>query len=722
MNVSRKIIFSLLISALIFAVLAAAAFTGFFDLVETRFYNPRMLKSLNREVLQDAGVVGALLDELRSRFTIVMKEEAVRRSFLPDKLEEDTLERGRIFSALLNSLPTLRSVRFVDAGGSRIHFSTLAEDVFRQDGSSPVYRSYRDCPDVLSYADVEAAEGEDPRLIFDGPGERLIFSYPFTDTLDVYRGSALFTFSVRVVAERMVQEGRIQVGEDVSVVSFPGGFLLGLPALDKEILKNQAALAWEKGNPGFFVLDGENPESLILVSAAYRARDLEGRAGGPGPETVFVGRLVRESIFAFPPPMKFVLLVSLFLTVFLLVFLLFNLRQDRAMVISSRLSRLQDGLFQRYREQKGMDWKHWARELEQRRGEIRAELKRDLSGGKKNSPVQGELDALIDRSWDEVVAAIGSYPAAGPGEEELRAIIADVLRRSGDLPPERAGEGPPVTSRAINLTDSLTDNRDGIGELEGSDLEVEPEILEELEAAEEPAGNSRELPGLAEAEEAEVLEELEDLEEVVEGKTGEIVVTPAAFAAGPEAELEPLEEASDSRAPAQEEDLDTLASEIEFSPETESEEKEGEIPAFDLASPFDSLSFESPSFSRDGGKEFSGDEGEADGLSAGDKPADLGEGAKKKHRIDGPREESGLTEITGDGGLPFIYQPFLFRGNVKPLPLRPLEDQDAEPIREQNGLHLVNSDILDPKLETADHLDPKFLRLVKSIMANKTAD
>ncbi|MDR3174159.1 MAG: hypothetical protein LBU19_07915 [Treponema sp.] len=722
MNVPRKIIFSLLISALIFAIFAAAAFTGLFDVVETRFYNPQLVRGLNREVMEDAKVIGGLLGELRNRFIVVIGEGAVRRSFLPDRAEEDILERSRIFGSLLSSLPGLRSVRFVDAGGSRIHFSTLAEDLSRQDGSSPAYRGYQDCPGVLPYNEVEAVEA--PRLIFDGPGERLIFSYPFTDTLDVYRGSALFTFSVRAVAERMVQEGRIQIGEDVSVVSSPGGFLLGLPAVGIESLKSQAAAVWEKGIPNPAVLDGDDSESLALISAGYG--NAEGSPAGRGPEAggIFVGRLVGERLFIFSPLMRFVLLGSFFLTLFLLVFLLFNLRQDSVAVINSRLNRLRTGLFQQYHEQKRpADWKHWVRELEQRRGEVRAEIKRDLPREKSNSAVQAKIDALIDRSWDEVVDAIGKYPPGGLDEEELRAVIADVLRRAGSLPPEISPPPGPAGIEGPALDKSNPDSPN----FSGLTLETEPELLEELEAAgeveEEPAGNVRELAGddgkgfstgLAEAEDAEVLEELEELEEVEELKkpekpknedksSGEIVITPAAFEA--EADLEPLDP------PMTGEDLDALASRIEFGPG--GEDAGGEVPQLDLSSPFASLSFESPDFSVGNGVELSsGDE-------KPDPNGDPEEKAKKKFQIDGDREDPGLTEITGDGGLPFIYQPFLFRANNKPQSLRPLEDQPGELIREMDGIHLVNSDILDPKLETADRLDPKFLRLVESILAKK---
>ena len=62
MSIPRKIIFSLLISVVVFVFFAAAAFTGLFDLVEARFYNPRILRGLNREIEEDARVIGALLD------------------------------------------------------------------------------------------------------------------------------------------------------------------------------------------------------------------------------------------------------------------------------------------------------------------------------------------------------------------------------------------------------------------------------------------------------------------------------------------------------------------------------------------------------------------------------------------------------------------------------------------------------------------------------------
>jgi hypothetical protein len=198
--------------------------------------------------------------------------------------------------------------------------------------------------------------------------------------------------------------------------------------------------------------------------------------------------------------------------------------------------------------------------------------------------------------------------------------------------------------------------------------------------------------GLVEAEDEKMPEELNESKEPGKGESSDKTVI-----ALEKADVKPPE---NSPAPQTLEDLDAIASQIEFGLEEEAGD-EGEVLHLDMSSPFDSLSFESPDFS--GAKEPD--------------PGDQ-ETRKKTHQPAGVREEPGLEEIGGEGGIPFIYRPFLFREN-KPLWLRPLEDQPVEPVREQDGIHMVNSDILDPKLETIDHLDPKFLRLVESILAKK---
>ncbi|MDR0669166.1 MAG: hypothetical protein LBF95_03705 [Treponema sp.] len=672
MNLPQRTIVSLTISVIIFAAFSLLAFTNVFDLVETRFYSPRIVRTLNHEVEDFTKTIADLLDDLRDRFAGTLENEAVQRSFLPNQEAEDIFERSRLYGLLMNSLPGLRTIRFVDAGGSRIHFSTLADDVLTQTGSSLSYRSYRDCPEVLPYTEVETPEGQPFRIIFNSSEEQLIFSYPFSDSLDVYRGSALFTLSVQGFTGPLIRQGQLKVGESIAVVDSPNGFLLGLPAAETGNLKREAAAAWQEDLFTLFIPDYAEVEPLTLVSAKSESG-------------FFVGRLVQENVLVLPPTMRFILLASFFLTTFLVVFLVFNLRQDSLTVIRTRLKQLQISLIRQYYDTKGdMDWRHWIRELEQRREDVRLEIKRGLPQGKNR-----DIDALIDRSWDELIAL--TRPSVEFDEEKIRSLVRKTLQETA--PDQDTAGASPLTAVSVLP-------------LAGRSAEPEGE-LEELEGLEE----IEELPAAVEAEETDVVEHVGGKDSGAESRPtpGETIVTPEAFETvnGDETvtELEPLEEAP---APVTEEDLATLASRIEFGPDLSenamvlSTPDNAEAPrgegTMDLSSPFDTLSFETPDFT-----------------TSPDAAREAGVSDKKKQRGGG----EGLEELTETGGLPLVYQPFQFRENKKPAILRPLPEPGEGPIQEHDGIHLINSDILDPTLETTRKLDPKFLHLVESIIGRE---
>ncbi|MDR2158682.1 MAG: hypothetical protein LBP23_01300, partial [Treponema sp.] len=227
-TVSQKAALSLLISVFLFAGFAVLAFTGLFDLVEARFYNPSVMKSLSREIEEDTGAIQNFFAELESRFSEALREEAVRRSFLPNQSAEDIFERSRRFGVLMETLGGLQSVRFVDEGGLRIHYSTRPQDILNQDRLSVAYRNYDSIPDTLPYDQVAVQALGSVKYTLDGIGDRIILSFPFYDSFEVYRGTALFSLSGRAIAERLVSTGRIKVGDDVSVIPEPPGIVTGV--------------------------------------------------------------------------------------------------------------------------------------------------------------------------------------------------------------------------------------------------------------------------------------------------------------------------------------------------------------------------------------------------------------------------------------------------------------------------------------------------------------
>jgi hypothetical protein len=415
--ISRKAALSLLISILLFAGFTVLSFTGIFNLIEARFYNPSITRALTLEANSDAETIDEYIDTLQNRFAATLTNDAVQQSFLPTQSAGGIAERSQLYGTLLESLGGLQSVRFIDSGGSRIHYSSYASDILRQDQQSIAYRNYADCAGYIPYATVEVPNQGSPRILMEEAGERILFSYPFYDSFEVYRGTALFSLSVRAITERLVGAGRIKVGEDVSVIAEPRGIVSGLPRAGRNALLSLIASVWGDGILSPSALNSTVTEThLTLISAKT----------GQG---IYIGRLVDESLLVFPQAMKIIILISFLLTVYLIIFLLFNLRQDTITIIQSRLKRLQVNLIEEYYEHKGdVDWKQ---ELEQRREDVRAELKRGIKikPGTANSE---NIDTFIDKSWDELVMAIGGRVerrgGAGIDEEKLRSILTRILQ------------------------------------------------------------------------------------------------------------------------------------------------------------------------------------------------------------------------------------------------------------------------------------------------------
>jgi hypothetical protein len=497
--------------------LTVLAFTGLFDLVEARFYNPSITNSLTKKIEGDAESIGRFLSELQDRFSATLQEAPVKRSFLPNQSREDIFERSRIYGILMESLGGLQSVRFIDVGGIRLHYSTSAQDILRQDGLSIAYRNYTDDASRLPYEEITAEDREGGRLILDEGGERILFSLPFYDSFDVYRGTALFTLSVRTVAERLISEGRITVGEYISLLGNPQGILIGLPPSSAEALLPRIASVWEEGLLSLTSMDSVNSGALALISS---------KTG----QNIFVGHLIHEAVFVFPQVMKIILLASIFLTLYLTIFLFFNLRQDSMTLVQNRLKRLQISLIEQYYERKGeMDWGRWRRELEQRRDEIRSELKQGIKA-KPDKQGVNDIDVLIDKSWDELLTVIGGRRdnvTANIDEEKLQNILNRILAASGNQAPQvkaPAPQAPAAASRAeAEELETLEDVEpvDDVEALEEAESVDDVEALEEAEPVDdvEALEEAEPVDDVEALEEAEALEEVEPVEEALEEVT-----------------------------------------------------------------------------------------------------------------------------------------------------------------------------------------------------------
>ncbi|MDR2070154.1 MAG: cache domain-containing protein [Treponema sp.] len=680
MPVSNKILISLIAAIILIALFMILAYTGFFDPAAAGFYNPSIIKTIRREIEQDTGAVQDFLWELQDRFYATLREPAVRRSFLPNQSAGDIQERSRLYGLLMDTQQGLQGVRFIDPGGARIHYSTYSQDMPGQNRGFASYRNYNSSGEEMPFEALAAPSGGEPRIIPDKKGRVLIFSLPFYDASDVYRGTALFSLAIGAVSERLASAGRIGSGEEAALLQSPAGVVLGLPNDGGERLLPAIASIWRLQ---FLNLTPLDPAETGTAPALISSRTAQG---------IYVGRLVEGAFIFFPPGMRIILVVSFFCTAYLTAFLIVNFRQDTMIIVQSRIKNLQAALIEEYHNHKGpADWSRWGQELEQRREAVRREIKRDIKG-RRRKRLDAEIDACINNAWNELTAIIRSGtapPVSGFSEARVEEIVKRVLRTAREDP----GTGPGLTENSPHQ-ETVTGTQVPQGKPPDASGRRIMAYTRKNAAKAEDAVKIRKLTSGKEGkavekdarysanpvETGEVPEELEELEEIEELE-------------GLEEPGKPVTEAQSSY-PGK--DISVLAREIEFTPLPEDETgSAGGPPLSDLeiVSPFGGM------FSdlRTGEKEDS----DAGISEKKDEPS--GRIAKAP-----PAKVSKLEILDGNYQMSLVYRPFSLE-NVLPQDLAP-----AEPvIKSRNGVNYVN--VAAVKGEKIP-LDKDFKRLVDSVL------
>ncbi|MDR2602377.1 MAG: hypothetical protein LBC53_08010 [Spirochaetaceae bacterium] len=427
MSPARKIALSLLLTVLISSCFAILAFTHIFNFLEVRFYDPAVVSRIQQEMKTNAKIIESYFTELQTLFLQTLQKPAVTESFLLDQTKESIYERSRILGSLMSSTNGFQRARFLDPSGMRIHYSTDRADVLRQDSNSIAYINYYEASGYIPLGERITSGNEfSPEIRFEESGGQILFYLPFYDALDVYRGIAVFSISASAIVDYILGyhgAATVKQGDSMSIISSPQGVVIGLPATGAAEIKSQISAVWRGGNLDFNLISSKNEDSFALIS--------EQTASG-----FYTGRLVDEKIFEFSPPMKLIVVFSAAFTMFIIFFLLFNIKQDPVVLIQTRLKALQVALIEEYYEIKGdKDWLKWQWELEQRREEILRELRRGVRV-KKGSETDAYIDSFFDKSWNDLLTAIGRREIPEKDDEKLENILNRILDATGALLPD----------------------------------------------------------------------------------------------------------------------------------------------------------------------------------------------------------------------------------------------------------------------------------------------
>ncbi|WP_461256291.1 hypothetical protein [Treponema sp. R80B11-R83G3] len=518
-----KPLVALLISILLFTGFIYLVNVELFDFVEAHFYNPSVINSYVKENAEDAQIVQTHINNLKSKFFATLTVPAIRGSFLYNQSPNDIFERSRIYGILVESTVGLQSVQFVDSNGIRLHYSTSARDIMSQNQNSTAYRNYNENPTSLPYEIVSVEDANNAKLTMDDQNDRIIFSFPFRDSMDVFRGTALFSVSISTFAERLIEAGRLKISDNISLINAPSGILLGSPETSKSAIFSRVAEIWKKGVQGYITLDAEDSGTAFSLISTKTDQNL------------FFGRLVNSSLFSISAPMKFILQVSIFLTFFLAFFFLLNLKPGHVTIVRNRITRLRESLFEQlYANKSVQERAKWILELEQRRDEIRSQLKSNLKFNKRS---EENINSIIDKSLDEMLALlkVGSGQELAVVQQVKKEPAAQEAKKSEKTDEiEEIGEAEEIGE--IGETEEIekvgeVEKAEGIGEVEElEEIREAKEIGEKEEVGEveelEEIGEAQEIGKVEDIGEAEGIEEIGEVEELSEieelGDAGEI--------------------------------------------------------------------------------------------------------------------------------------------------------------------------------------------------------
>jgi len=579
-----KVALSLLISLLLFSGLATAAYAGLFNILETRFYQPSILNALDGQLELTGTALDAWHEANIAKFRAFTEAEPVRRSLLPNQSAQDIFDRTNLAGSLIADNPGLEGIRIIDAGDStaaedkglrRIHFSTFPGDILKKEDFLVSYQQYGRNPDDIPFNLLSVADGGGVHLMTETGRDRFVYSMPFYDAYGTWRGSAAFYVTARSAVQNLVGLSLLRLSDELVLVGTPDqtttGAVLGMPRAGRDLLTNVILDRWARDDLKTDRIVSTENSGWVLISRET------GQFGT-------IGQLIDEGFFTFPKPVRILFLAVSFFTIFLIVFFLFNLKQDEMTIIRNRVRRFQIHLLEELMET-GDDqhWEEMRKNLVWRKNDINAELKKGF-GRRINRKHGKEIDGLLDKSWEEILSALGRFESKSRiNTDEIRLMLEQVLQNNAislnlsgvqtaaPKSPAPAAKSPvkseplptpaaPATSAEdLEEIEELAEEPEELDEVE--ELAEEPEELDEVEELAEEPEELTEVEELAEepeeldeveelAEEPEELteveefaEEPEELTEVEElaKKVGEIFETDHAFAPAEPEEVEYLD-------------------------------------------------------------------------------------------------------------------------------------------------------------------------------------
>ncbi len=523
MNSGQKTAVSLLISVALFAGFVFSVYTSVFNQIETRFYEPELINRERTKLSKVSDYANSYIQNLLDKTGSYAATDAAKSFLSQTPTEAEVTERVRLSGELFVELPALDGIRFLDKNARNLHYSSYSADILKQQGTIKVYKNYPDISQIPGESDYSlvAIEESDKipeyKLTFNKVKGLLNLSVPVYDKFQIYRGNFVFYCKMTDLERKLIKEGFVSLGDSVSVfISDDGlsaGLVTGLPNVGAGLFEVPVLESWKNKTEGpEKILQRENNQSWFSLS------DYSGKY-------LSVSEIYSGDFFELPETARILILVCVFITLFLIVFLLFSFKIDDMVMIRSRIKKIQFAFIAEYLENKeAVDWNQVSRQIEGRKEDLFRDVKKSL--GRKGRKHENQVDALLNKSWDEILSAIGTrqnyenqIAMNRDTSAELKKMLEEVLNKSeikvktiaapASVPVSAAQEVEP-----LDEVEELGESED-LGEVEALDEVEEVESLDEAEELDEveELGEAEELDEVEEVDDAKPVEDAEDLGE-----------------------------------------------------------------------------------------------------------------------------------------------------------------------------------------------------------------
>lgn len=411
-----KFLVSLLVSISVFISLFLFFVTGV-PKIETWYYQPAVMKYVKTGLEKIESSMKNWTEENERIFREFSAEGVLKRSLNQNQTDADIKLRETLTSDLILSVSGLMGVRIIESAGKRIHFSTFSSDIISKNGNLVLYRKYGRKAEDISYELIECEPGSSLKLNAETGNNAFIFSLPFFDDYNVFRGTIVFYVSAKAFARRLIAEKILTISDNLNLVTDENlsfvGIITGLPYAGAVQLKNSIAAEWRKGNTDLcHISDEAERGSPFWLLVSHKT------------ENGFAGQLCEKDMFVFPLFARYFLITAASLSVFLITFLLLNLRQDKLFIAQNKIQKLHINIISGLiKNSMGTDRKELSEKLEYRRHETNLEIKKVL-GKRLVKKYEKEIDEILKENWNNILSVInGKYNIESRKKSEMEEIL-----------------------------------------------------------------------------------------------------------------------------------------------------------------------------------------------------------------------------------------------------------------------------------------------------------